>query len=876
MKVIKPQRLGLLTRSYEFGRDCLLSVAIVLFFPLDDPRKLLSEVNLWKFAPGELGATTLDDCMPKARAEFLVKGSAYTAEGRPAVACAPRVQLGNLAKTLRVTGNRQWQSGAPTAPEPFTMMPLTWENAFGGPDYKQNPLGKGIAKVPTDRGEVQPLPNVEDPGRLMRSPEDRPPPAGFGPYDLMWPQRFDKAGTHDAKWLEERFPGFAADIDWTMFNAAPGDQQVEGPFRGDEAFALESMHPTKARIEGKLPGACARCFVNVKSDGGEDFREVATRLDTVWFFPHAERGILVLHGVMKVAEDDASDVLQIVAACEEMGAPRPVEHYRRVLAERLDKEKGAVAAMRDGDLMPAWPGAADGPDASEMQAILSENLLRKNQRKRVEREIERERGRILALGLDPAKYPLPSLPPEEPEPSVEQAFAMVTQARSEAEAQRKVMEQEGARREEELRRSLAAQGLDPDEAMERLRRSQGGPPKFSAEGALQELRDLAEMGRRHGQDVSALVSMASDPSYRRRLEEAEKRIREGYRFSAHEGPPGPELDAATSARVRAAVLEAIRAGESFEGRDLTGADLSGLEAPGANLSGAFMEGVNLAGADLSGADLSGAVLARADLSKANLRGARLARANLGASRLVEAQVADADLREAVLSKADLAGADFQGAQLEKAKLFEVALAGANLSRVHAPQVVFMKTDLSGMRFCGADLTKCTFLEVTAEGADFSGARLESASFLGARGRGALFRGAHLQKMVMVQECTFEESDFTGADLTGANLRGSKLAGCDFSRARLSGADLSECDLRLCRFEGAVAREARFVKADLGEAVLAGANLMGAVMQKAKLPGADLAGASLYQADMSRVLSDERTKVVGANMKKVRLDPKRVR
>jgi uncharacterized protein YjbI with pentapeptide repeats len=876
VRIIKPNKLALLTRSYEFGSDCFLSVAVVLFFPFDDPRKLFSEVSLWKFIPGELGSAALDDCMPKARAEFLLKASAYPGGGQPAVACAARAQVGTIEKTLRVTGKRVWEDGAPSPPEPFSEMPIAWENAFGGPEFKPNPLGKGDAPVQGEGGQVHELPNVEDPRRLVQSPEDKPPPAGLGPYDLMWPQRFEKDGTYDQKWLKERFPGFAADIDWTIFNAAPDDQQVEGTFRGDESFAFECMHPSKALVQGRLPGASTRCFVNQKTSEGEVFREITTQLDTLWFFPHAERGVLVFHGSTKVAEDDAADVLQIVAACEELGAPRPVEHYRTVLAARLDKERGAIAALRDGDLMPEWPGASEGPDVGDMQAIASEELLKKNMRRKAERELEKQRAYLVSRGLDPAAFKLPSLPPDEPPPSVEQLFEIGIKAREEAETQKKAQEGERAKREEDLRRKLSAQGLDPEPMLEQMRNPPGGPPSFSAQAEMQKLRALTERLSQAGEDPAPLVAMISDPGFEKRMVEGEQHLRDAYRKTAHLSSPARALDGEASARLREAVLAAVEAKESFRDRDLTGVDLSGIQLPGANLAGAFMEGANLRGADLSGADLSGAVLARADLTGANLRGTRLGQANLGGAVLKEAKAADANLEEAILSKADLSGADLQGAQLAKADLSEAVLAGANFAQIRAPQLVFMKTDLSGVRLTGAHLEQATLLEVTAEGTDFSEACLESATFLGARGQRAIFRGARLTNLRFVQQCTFEEADFTGADLTGANLRGSKLTKCDFSRARLSGADLSECDLRLCHFDGAVAREVRLVKADLGEAALAGANLMGAVMQKAKLPGADLERASLYQADLSRVLSDERTKLVGANMKKVRLDPKRAR
>ena len=99
------------------------------------------------------------------------------------------------------------------------------------------------------------LPNIEHHDKLIRSQKDRPTPAGFAPYDVAWPQRMSKAGTHDKKWLKTRFPGFAEDMDWTMFNAAPDDQQNPGYFSGDEAFVLENMHPGKSVLEG----GCLEC-----------------------------------------------------------------------------------------------------------------------------------------------------------------------------------------------------------------------------------------------------------------------------------------------------------------------------------------------------------------------------------------------------------------------------------------------------------------------------------------------------------------------------------------------------------------------------------------------------------------------------------------
>lgn len=400
MKTIKPQKISVLHRTFEASGSFNLCVTAMVAAPFDAPESPLHEAALWKMLAAELGKDVAPDaCMPKARSEVLVNGRAYPRGGaRPA--CSVRLKMGAVDKTLWVVGDRTWdRSGAATDPVPFAEMPLTWARAFGGPGYGANPTGKGVAPVKGELGETHPLPNVEDPKRLVGSPKDRPVPAGFAAYDLTWPERYAQAGTYDDAWLKNQFPGLPLDFDFAFHNTAPPDQRIDGHFRGGEAFTLENMHPQKPVQEGRLPRLLARVFLNLR--GGE-LREVAMRLDTVQLFPGAERVVLLFRGVTRVAEEDASDVLQLIAACEAPGAPRPVEHYRAVLAERLDKKLGALAALRDGDLMPPGPGAKVALDeiADPDLAAPHESLLRKNLRRRLEHEHAEARARIQARGLE--------------------------------------------------------------------------------------------------------------------------------------------------------------------------------------------------------------------------------------------------------------------------------------------------------------------------------------------------------------------------------------------------------------------------------------------------------------------------------------------
>src|SRR4051812_39646617 len=101
MKTIKPQKLGLLHRTFEVAGRIDLCVTVMLAAPFDAPESLLHEVNLWKMLAAELGPDAApDEGMPKPRAEVLVHGRAYPPGGEEA-ACSLRLRIGAIDKTLR-------------------------------------------------------------------------------------------------------------------------------------------------------------------------------------------------------------------------------------------------------------------------------------------------------------------------------------------------------------------------------------------------------------------------------------------------------------------------------------------------------------------------------------------------------------------------------------------------------------------------------------------------------------------------------------------------------------------------------------------------------------------------------------------------------
>ncbi len=865
MKTLKPISVSVLHRTVEHGRRFHFTVTGVLFIDLADAGRVLTEIDLWKCVPPLLGENVvLDDAMPKSRGEVLVTGSAHAPGGVPAAACDVRVRIATVDKTLRVIGDRTWDArGGMSPPEPFTVMPLRYTHAFGGEGFPLNPTGKGYG---AKDGAPRPLPNIEDVRWPLRSPEQTVAPAGFGAYDFTWPQRASKLGTYDDRWVREDMPGFARDIDWTAFNVAPEDQWIDGYFRGDEAFALENLHPERARIEGRLPGLIVRAFVNRQTPEGERFEEVPTRLDTVHFFPGAMRAALFYRGVVEVAEDDAADVLQLLVGCERAGEPRDEAHYRSVLARRLDREHGALHALRESDLMPAEMAIDLASLGSEPEP---ENVLAKRLRRAAEVKLEQMREALSARGIDPDKHLPKTLPEPEKSPTLEEIPQAIERARAEAEARKAEAERMRAEAEARARAKCAEAGVDYDAHVKKAGAPRGGPPTPVRDRLAMARERVAEIKAR-GLDVSAIERALDDPSLRERLIAAENQQVEAYRKSAHFMPAAATLDAETNARARAAVERRYRSGEGFARWDLTGCDLSGMHLAGADFREALMECVNLAGATLDGSDFTGATLVRANLKGSSLSATRFKGANLGGATLADAKATEpVDLSEATLWSTDLTGASLAGAIFDGVTAFEVKLAGAELRGASARKATFLQSDLAGVKFVEATLAGATFLECKVTGGDFTGAKMKGAAFVKVSGEGAVFRGADLENLRVVYESNFERGDFHEARMPGANLRETRLAGARFTRSNLEACDFSECDLTGADFFACSAREARFVRANLTGASLVSAGLLGAIMQKATLTDADLTSAVLFGADMARTRGRPKS-LEGASLERVRV------
>jgi uncharacterized protein YjbI with pentapeptide repeats len=924
MKIVKPQRIALLYKPYEYLGQFRLAVTAALYFPFSQPDYLLPEIAMWKLVGEKLGKDApLDLCVPKPKAEVLVIGDCYAPPGQTQTRGEVRVSLGAaekplLDKRLIVWGDREWTRGLagakPGPAKPYARMPIDWAHAFGGPDFPENPVGKGAAASPPDANGivVHPLPNIEDPAQPIVLPDDRPPPAGLSVVDFVWPQRAKKAGTYDDAWLRTRFPGFADDIDMSMFNAAPRDQWLPRFMAGDEPFEISGMHPEQPRVGGRLPGAAVRCLLDRGASARDRYSDIAMRAETLWLFPREERAILVFRGDASVTTDDATDIVNLLVAAEPMQAPRSSEYYQDALEARLDPRNGALLALRDDQLLPpqpqrtaalpdddgadTWMYTLKGHQAKRLRALSEREFARgraqladaraqlvaKQQelletKKRPEAKDSLERIDAAAATITASLAEIDEgiakmvLPPEEPPASLEELPALKKKLIAEAkkaqeEAKVKLAAAEQATRDnfsrmnEELAKVREQLGklekLDPAAHKDAVAKI---PGPIDWDAAKQEA--IAKAGGPPKPFADKVVAQIRDADAQ--IKGVGARIPDKARSIA-----ATEPGAAAAAAIKAAEETAAKGLpvdiEKF-GKQMHESEARVMQTyrssahmmlPAAPLSGdaaasarSRVAAAHAARQPLAGVDLTGADLSGMDLTGIDFRDALLEAVDFSGSTLAAGK-----LSGAVLARARFTGAKLQRADFAKANLGFADFSDADVTDAELSGANLSNAQLANANFTGAKMVKANLLGAKMNGANFTRVVAPSTNFL----------NVDLSMPDEPPPVDFEpepapDLDMTGAIFTGADLQNSNfvnciVAGIDFSGANLSGCNFIAAKGNGCRFSGAQMTNVRMVM----NCSFAGCDFTGARLDAGHLCGVDLAngafaGCSAIGTDFTRSL-----------------------
>lgn len=866
MRIIKPLRLGLLTRPYQYQRRHQVGVAVFALATMDRSPVLLPEADLWKLASEMLDEDEAVDLgIPKPCAEFLASGKAYSHDAASPGRCAVLVQVGDKEKSLLVTGQRAWIDGRTTEPQTVDGVPVNWRHAYGGSDFDENPVGLGAS---ADAQGVRFAPQVEAFDDRMTHPRSACRPVSFGPVSPVRPRRFNLAGKYDPGYIENAFPGLPDTMDPHFFNAASPDQWFVGQpeLPKGAPYRIGNMHPVHAVLEGELPRWRARAFV--QRQDSDELEEVALRHTTVWFFPDRERMLLVFHGSVPVQHDDGSDLSLIMPALELADSPLPVSHYRRTLAQRLPRGEGAVHALRDGDLVPR-PLIRDliDPDDGALSMPLAVN-----QRQRAVHLKRDMADRVKEAGLDPSLYQLDTALPDARAGDLEQLpddlrlmRRRARKARLQAMRQRREAE---IQLQEAFKDAPAGSGVSAASLNQTVLGPQpGGPPNLDAGGAMSSLHAMAREAQARDPNGNSAAEIE------KLMGEARSRMGELYRHAAHRQQAVEPAQHARSTRMRRRVQGLMQGSRDLSGLDLTGVDLSGMDLSGARCRGTWMESADLSETRLEDADLRDAVLTRAEMIGTDCAGADFSGANLGGVLAQEANFIGARFETTVLD-----GARFERCVLRQAILRDGAPAGAefidcdmDVARIEA-MTFFEDSYLAGGTHAGAHLERVVWLDGVLEDADYTRATLVSCAWVQSQ-----FDTAPSFEHASLTTCAAVQTDLPGAGFAHAllrecNLRGVDLEGADFSHARLLNSDLSQASLRDACLLRADARSSLFMGTDFDGADLRQADFIDAMMPKSDFRRADLSGANLFRADISQCLLDDSTRSAGAYVKQAKTLP----
>ena len=278
----------------------------------------------------------------KPHTDVVFNGSAHAPGAVPTAELNVSLGVGLFEKHLRVFGRRlvRYNNGKMpvfTDPEPFTALPLRYENAYGGVDirtdadmpspYPRNHLGKGyVIGKEKDHVDGLALPNIEDPADLLTPErlccghfmhwERQPKPQSLGWYMKFWQPRAKLAGVMPAdraleQELRSAYAGLVPkeqqalyaqtqlpDMDFRFFNGA-SEGLVLPYLKGGETVRLVNLAPD-AQVDFRLPNDTPRIGLDI----GSGLVEPEVVLHTVMIRMEDNQVDLVWRGAVPYAGPD--------------------------------------------------------------------------------------------------------------------------------------------------------------------------------------------------------------------------------------------------------------------------------------------------------------------------------------------------------------------------------------------------------------------------------------------------------------------------------------------------------------------------------------------------------------------------------------------
>ncbi|MDR1546127.1 MAG: pentapeptide repeat-containing protein [Deltaproteobacteria bacterium] len=922
MKILVEPPASLTTVNYLVGGRDRLALTGAVGFSLLPGGGLTDQPQTWSAAMESLApyadlGLVFDAGLPKPRGEFLCAGQAFAEGGGLSAGLTASLSVGPLRRDFLALGDQFFEGPRPTAPKPFRAMPLGWaQTAF---DSVTNPYGQTPGRTLGAEGRVLAVVNVTEAfrgldGRLV--PGGSTAPASPLPRP-MTADRLKNLGDFGPEWLKNAWPGFPADFDFEFFNAAQLPQRLaKGHFRGDEPVVAARLHPDHPRLVSALPGRRLRILALRRAAGSVALVEVEPVLDTVWLFPNFAIGMALWHASLSAADEQASDLPEIVAGLEELDRPPApaAELWARAQAGWVEPELAAAApAAAPPELEPVQPETKppEAPDAGPALATLSAVELPQasppafvvaavmdETRRRLEADLPELNRALAAHGLRSAT--MADFEPHLAEQ--EKTLNLVLDTTHVAEPAALAADADAAPAlDPALKQTLAQQGLSPEQIADLEKAMQMPPPPDRADFLSDAQHEQAvssygtTMARLLGQPpaaaenagrqlVMAVRAAAGSPEALAALLPLPPDQAAGLAETFLKGPPSAEeqkaaliqnlvasgLSPAQSEEIHAAVTaldqsQAALAGLPFAGR---AAWLKkSLQALGRAL------GVPAAVVDRK-FDEDSKLVRQIAWGDDDLLGKPLDRLAVAKPELVPFMPEIHRLRKEQAGEFDSLAELVQAAGVHSPELTAAAAGLDLLNPPPPPPPPPPEPELELEPEPEPEPAET----VPEQDANFFSSRDELEAFLAGAAApslaGAVMTGLNLSGLSLsgldLSQADLRECDLSGSDLSNCRLVGAVLTGARLNEARLAGADLTGADLGGVQADGVQLGRAVFALADFSAADLSAADLEGlkadqAAFAETKLPkalaGASLAGAKFFNvelqgADLSGAALDE--------------------
>jgi uncharacterized protein YjbI with pentapeptide repeats len=691
----------------------------------------------------------------KPHGEFLLVGTGHSPQGMARQSFPISFRAGSLQKKIQAIGPRVWKEGllqsAPGKPSPLSRVDLRYSNAWGGVNYRLNPLGCGK--------DTTHLPLLEQLNTPVEHRDSRVMPAGFGPIPSDWEQRACKVGTYGKNWLAERWPWLPDDFDYTYFNAAPPSQWLSGYWRGDEELAFENIHPTEPHYTSRLPCLQVRFFVSRFKEtfckSPAPLEELRMNLDTLWVDMDTETLVLVWRGRCAVKTVKLHDIENLLFFSEPLNTPF--------------RSEGEYQAMIQNFL---------NPSATEIQIPkLDPNAIPLELAK-----IQKRMHELKAQVYKDATQALQDYAAQEKAAKASRPAAMASSL-------------------SDFQKSLKESGIEVPTALptsgplaDLFKKHEPPKPDVPSPEEVEALvaAKLAEGRKKHQALMDLFPKKLTKEDF---LREGKLNVLKLLR----EGAPAVDMSGVDFS------------GLDLSGVNFSGARLVDAKFIGTKLFGANFTQANLTGADLSGSVLTLANFKEADLANCQIKGATWGKVFLDGAQLAGLNFDGADLSYATGQQTNFSGSSFRGAQMVNAAFVcgdfsRACLDDANLSGAQLFYADFRKCFARRVNFTGAQLghlragdaanfSDSTFHQVSANNSVWEKSLLEKADFLQAHLEGSRFCDAQLFQASFnrahLQGSTFEDAKITHADMSHANLLRVVFDRADLSESTMNGSNLFE-------------------------------------------------------------------------------------